>query len=52
MSHCEREKDVAGEGGHGEEGQHFSGTINLVLVPTDKHNTVQHRHRDEIKKQA
>lgn len=36
--------------GHREVGQQFSGTNVLVLGPGDKHNTVQHKHRNEIEK--
>lgn len=49
---CKKEQDVAGEGGHVEVGQHFSGTSVLVLAPADKHNTVQCKSRNEVKKQA
>lgn len=49
VAHREKERDVAGERSHGEIGQHFCGTNILVLVPTDKHNIVQQRHRNENK---
>lgn len=44
----EKEQDVTGAGGHVGAGHHFS----RVLVPADKHNTVQHKSKDEAPKGA
>lgn len=38
---------MAGERGHTEAGQHFSGINILALVPRDKHSTVQGRKKVE-----
>lgn len=41
---------AGGEGGHVGVEQQFCGTNILVLDPGDKHNTVQHKRRNEAKK--
>lgn len=43
---------MGGEGGHMEVEQHFSRTNVLVLLPGDKHNTVQRKCRNEVEKWA
>lgn len=50
ITHCGKEQVEAGERGNVKAGQHISRTNILVLVPRDKHNTVQCKHRNEIKK--
>lgn len=41
-----------GEGGLVEVGYPFSWTNVIVLVPRDKHHTVQHKGRNEVEKWA
>lgn len=33
ITHCQKEQDVAGDGGHTEVGQHFSGSNICALAP-------------------
>lgn len=49
-TYWEKEQDVAGDGGHTEIEQHFSGTNLFVLAPRDRHSTVQHTYRNNVEK--
>lgn len=52
VRHGRKECDVAEKGGHAEAGQHLSRINFFVLIPGDKHYTVQCKCRNEAGKWA